>query len=345
MTASPPAATAGVRLPVLALKPLRAAENEFSGRFADAIDDAAFAKVPFGWDALGRGRYDAVVFHWPTEFFRPSARRTTMALLGKMAADRLRHGTRFVWVAHNIAPHDGGSLASPTTAALFLRLLSGVVYLSEDSRRAALNAYPHLARVPALVTVHGRYGDVVGPPQAHDARPFAGRMLFFGQIRGYKNVPALVAAARAMTVAQFSLTIVGTCPEPALVREIVAAAGGDPRIALDIRDTLVPDGELEGIIDAHDAVVLPYSRVLNSGVALHALGRNKPILAPRTGSLPELAASVGGAWVQLYDGAFATPALERFVVGLAATPRSAPDLTAYGWDRIGADMTRFLTSL
>ena len=40
----------------------------------------------------------------------------------RMALDRLR-GTRFVWVAHNLAPHDGGSLDSPATREAFLRLV------------------------------------------------------------------------------------------------------------------------------------------------------------------------------------------------------------------------------
>ena len=56
------------------------------------------------------------------------------------------------------------------------------------------------------------------------------------------------------------------------------------------------------MIDANDAVVLPYRNILNSGVALHSLARNKPILAPRTGSLPELQQTVGGDWVHLFDG-------------------------------------------
>ena len=347
-TAAPTHGAAGrvaARRRVLALKPLSAPGNEFSGRFSEHIDHAAFETTGFDWGALGRGRYDIVVFHWPTEFFRPTSRKATALLLARMLADKVRHGTRFVWVAHNLSPHDGGSLASPTTTRLFLHLLSGVIYLSRQSRIEAQRLYPALARTPALVTVHGRYGDVAQPARRHDAETPANRLLFFGQIRAYKNVVRLVEEARRVTATPFSLTIAGTSPDPALTRAVVAAAAEDPRIRLDIRDDFIADAELEAIVDAHDAVVLPYRNVLNSGVALHALGRNKPILAPRVGSLPELQDTVGADWVHLFDGEIEASAIDAFFADLGGRALTAPDLSPFEWSRVGNDVSRFLGEL
>lgn len=331
-------AVPGRRRPVVALKPLAADGNAFAGAFAAHLD-SAFKCVPFAWEGLGRRAYDVVVFHWPTEFFRPTSRKQTAALLARMALDRLR-GTRFVWVAHNLAPHDGGSLDSPATREAFLRLIDGVIYLSAHSRREAERLYPALAAKPALVTVHGRYDDAARPPTPH--RAGAGRLLTFGLIRAYKNVAGLVRAARGVEAAPFALTVAGTPFEEGLADEIRAAAAGDPRVRLDIRDTLMPAAELEALIDAHDAVVLPYTGVLNSGVALHALGRNRPVLAPRMGSLPELAEAVGPDFVHLYDGPMRAEVLDAFLAASAGRSLGTADLSAYGWDRVGRDVSAFL---
>ncbi|MCF3931929.1 glycosyltransferase [Acuticoccus sp. M5D2P5] len=329
--------------PRLALKPVSAPANAYSGLFSRHIDPAALDIVSFEWDGLGRGAYDVVVFHWPTEFFRPTRRKATLTLLAKMARDKWRHGTCFVWVAHNLEPHDGGSMRSALTSHLFTSLLDGVVYLSRSSREEARRLYPGLRFAKELVTVHGRYGAGT-PPRPLRAAEWGNRVLFFGNIRGYKNVERLVEAARGVARAPFALTVIGTAGEAGLGEEIARRAAGDPRIAIDIRDAFVADEELERVIDAHDLVVLPYRNILNSGVALHALGRNKPILAPAIGSLPELREAVGADWVRLFDGDISTDVLED-ALAAPLPSETAPDLTAYAWPKVGADISRFLTAL
>src|SRR3546814_10110494 len=56
------------------------------------------------------------------------------------------------------------------------------------------------------------------------------------------------------------------------------------------------------ITDEADAVVLPYRDIVNSGSALLALSRFRPVIAPRLGSLIELQGQVGEDWLWLYDG-------------------------------------------
>jgi glycosyltransferase involved in cell wall biosynthesis len=334
-----------MKKPILALKPLKAEGNSFSGLFSSHIDGEAFQCVGFEWEKLGRGVYDVVLFHWPTEFFRPESRKATLKLLGRMLKDKLRHGTKFVWVAHNLEPHDGGNMRSALTTRLFLGLLDGVILLSNYSRNELYRLYPASRRIASLVTVHGRYMPLAAEPKEVIPAERRNRLLFFGMIRAYKNVECLVAEARKVKAVPFSLTVTGVCFDVALRERIVAAAAGDPRIMLDLRDTFLPDAELEEMIDAHDAVVLPYRNILNSGVALHALGRNKPILAPAIGSLPELQAMVGSDWVHLFEGEIAAATLEGFFADLERCTAPRPDLGAFDWERVGADVTRFLQSL
>jgi beta-1,4-mannosyltransferase len=330
--------------PVLALKPLRAPGNDFAGLFSSHIDGERFERVGFDWNELGRGRYDVVVFHWPTEFFRPGSRKATLKLLGRMLRDRLFHGTKFVWVVHNLEPHDGGSMRSQLTTSLFLRLLSGVILLSQHSRAELYRLYPSTRSLPQLVTVHGRY-EFAHPPRDAVQSERRNQLLFFGLIREYKNVERLVSEARRVSSQPFALTVLGSCTDGDLERRIRAAKGDDGRITLDIRKEFVPDSELERAIDESDAIVLPYRNILNSGVALHALGRNKPILAPAIGSLPELQAMVGAEWVSLFNGDISAEAIERFLDALAKLDAPRPDLSDFAWERVGSDVTRFLALL
>jgi glycosyltransferase involved in cell wall biosynthesis len=329
---------------VLALKPLSTPSNDYAGLFSGHIDAERFDCVGFEWEELGRGRYDLVAFHWPTEFFRPSSRKATLKLLGRMLRDRLLHGTKFAWVVHNLEPHDGGSMRSDLTAALFVRLLSGVILLSEHTRGELYRLYPSTRSLPALVTVLGSYPSA-NPPLDAVSSERRNRLLCFGLIRDYKNIERLVAEARRIETAPFSLTVLGCCTDAELEKRIRAAAGDDARIVLDIRKEFVPGDELERAIDAADAVILPYRRILNSAVALHSLGRNRPILAPAIGSLPELQGQVGREWVHLFEDEISAASIETFLAALAHGSAPRPDLSRFDWREIGADVTRFLQEL
>jgi len=99
-------------------------------------------------------------------------------------------------------------------------------------------------------------------------------------------------------------------------------------------------------VDSADAIVLPYKQILNSGSALLALSRNRPVLAPRMGSFPELQEKVGTEWVYLYDGDFNQQVLVDFMKWMRETKRAeiAP-LDAYEWSRVGRDLREFIESL
>jgi hypothetical protein len=93
-------------------------------------------------------------------------------------------------------------------------------------------------------------------------------------------------------------------------------------------------------------VVLPYRRILNSGAALFALSRNRPILAPRLGTLPELQDEIGPDWVDLYDGQdVTTESLARFSQRLRNQDAPVADLSGYEWGPIGESIGDFFDQL
>ena len=93
-------------------------------------------------------------------------------------------------------------------------------------------------------------------------------------------------------------------------------------------------------------MVLPYRAILNSGAAIFALSRARPVLAPNTGSLPELQAIVGSDWLHLYDGEISVDAVEKFADWLKHKPNlERPDLSRLSWERVGKDIAGLIDRL
>jgi glycosyltransferase involved in cell wall biosynthesis len=336
----------------LAFKPLDSPYNPFTRLLADAIVAAmpGASARHFSWTPRDLLSSDVLILHWPDYFFSSkglSARLGAIAKLVMLVAYRRLLGRPAIWLAHNTEPHEIDA-ATPWIAARFFGALSGVVFLSRATEAAALARYPALAGKPRLVVRHGVYpppDPALGPaPRPEGDRVV--RLLYFGAVRGYKGVEDLVRAVAASPDPDLRLTVLGRVPrgyDPTALRTL---AGKDGRIALDLREGSIAQDAVDVMMLESDAVVLPYNRIGNSGVAILALSAGRPILAPDAGSLPELRADCGATWVTLFGGALDADVLGRFAADLRAAPRrGGPDLSAYAWDRIGPDWAAFIARL
>jgi beta-1,4-mannosyltransferase len=315
--------------------------------FSKAISDQGYAVGEFRWRPGVLRKSDVVIIHWPHEFFTPGgklARIRPFLKLGVILLSKFLWGTRFVWIAHNAAPHDTDKSAF-SLARWFMRSLDGIIYLSAYSSDLIGTLYPECKTRASLVTVHGHYRDVaVTPPTAGRALTGDVKLAYIGLIRPYKNLELLVDAAAK--VSGLELRVGGMAMDRALADKLLADAKQTPHITLDFWDAPVSDGKFEAIVDSADAIVLPYRSVLNSGAMLFALSRNRPVLAPNIGSLPELRETVGPDWVYLYEGEFNQSVLNDFIAWMRKTKRGdmAP-LDYYSWSRIGQELGKFIESL
>jgi beta-1,4-mannosyltransferase len=334
-------------LAVALLPAFKGKGNAFTALFAQALVANGFPVEDFSFRKLLTFR--VVIFHWPNSFLSSSARRGSLSLRLKLKLLELARrftGLKIVWVAHNVRPHDVPDLP-PGSGADFMKLLDGVIYLSNSSRAEVLKHHPALAAVPGLVTTHGHYRpSMVSPPTPPRFPGSPVRLLHFGQIRPYKNIELLIACVKALPEGSIHLTVAGKADDSDLIRRLRDLADGASHIELDLRADLLSDEQLETMLDKADAVVLPYRQVLNSGAALFALSRNRPVLAPSLGSLPELRETAGMGWVHLYEGDLTTDRMEAFVSALQAEPlRHSPDLSANDWDSIGRQLAGFVEAL
>jgi beta-1,4-mannosyltransferase len=329
---------------VISLAPLELSTNKYVDLFAKAIADQKYTIREFRWRVADLWKTDVVVFHWPNEFFATDGNSTTIKSVIKLTGIWLsKHlfRTRFIWVAHNAAPHDATKLV-PHLTRWFLRSIDGIIFLSAYSRDLISASYPESRERDSLVTVHGHYRDSALTPLT--GRPNLNgdvKLAFVGLVRPYKNLDILIDSAAEVSGLQ--LVVSGMTMDRSLRDALIARAAHAWHITLDLRDTPHDDAGLETIVDSADAVVLPYSNILNSGTALFALSRNRPVLAPNIGSLPELRETVGSDWIYLYDGEFDQRVLVDFITWMRRTKRGAvAPLDSYAWSRIGRELGEFI---
>lgn len=320
--------------------------NPYLNQLSSHLEAAGLRVDEFSFPRAFTRRYDVLHVHWPdTHLWSRSWWRSLgkHIRLGLLCAWLHLRRTRIVWTLHNLRAHEKNHWIGARLFPLwFPRAVTDVIALTPTGLNLARDLYPALRRKPAAIIPHGHYRDIFPPPPSREASrealglpraPFT--FLFFGSIRGYKNVPRLLAAFRELPGADVQLVVAGEPVVGMRAADIRAAAGGDPRVHLHLRH--IPDEDVPTFFGAADLVVAPFSEVLNSGSVMLALSLNRPVLAPRVGALPDLERAVGARWLRLYDGEIAAPVLAAARAELERNGRDeAVDLTAFSWPAIAA---------
>lgn len=325
------------------------ASNPYPGLFSDALKFEQWDVRGLNWFALLYTRFDFVVIHWPDRLITPSSYKEQFSGAFKLVVmlwARFFFGTRYIWVAHNAKPH-GKSLNQKALGNLFFGFLDGVIFLSMASRMAVLDVLPILAGLPWVVVPHGHYRSVqIRTPTLPPGIERSPCLTYFGQIRTYKGIDTLMRLVAAPALAHISLIVAGQYSDPVLQKELEDLARATTNIRLKTSTEVLPQEELEAVIDRCHGVVLPYRDVLNSGAALLALSRNRPVLVPNIGSMPELQGQVGSRWVHLYDGELTNRVLLKFSdAAMNLGDAGDADLTHHDWNNIGEKLRQFLSSL
>jgi glycosyltransferase involved in cell wall biosynthesis len=112
-------------------------------------------------------------------------------------------------------------------------------------------------------------------------------LLFFGFIRPYKGLDILLEAMKALRHEDIHLSVVGEFwQNEAAVRRFIEDNRLDSKVELVAR--YVSDREAAAYFMRSDVVVLPYRSATGSGVIPLAYHFRKPVIATRTGGLPDV---------------------------------------------------------
>ena len=246
-----------------------------------------------------------------------------------------------VFTAHNAAREGLGRAER--------RMCSRASAVVVHSEAARLQVEEHRAAPADRVHVipHGAFHYLTDLP---DERPLPPELaavdgpvvLCFGLLRPYKGIDVLLEAWRGIEGAE--LWIVGA-PRMDLAP---LQAMAPPRVRFVPR--FVPDPELPAFLRRAALVVLPHTRVDQSGAALAALAFGRPLLLTDVGGFPDLAATGAAALVAPGDPAALHAALARLLADpdtLAAMGAAAAAAAAgpYSWDAIGRRTLQLYTEL
>ncbi|MAL97819.1 MAG: hypothetical protein CL583_05130 [Alteromonadaceae bacterium] len=197
-------------------------------------------------------------------------------------------GVKVVWTVHNLVSHDA---QDEEIEIKLRRALANAVDLlcfhSREAQQLVFETYRLSDDTNACVTPHACYGDYYGELKQVVSRdqPTNGVrgefvFLFFGIIRRYKGVEALIEAFSKLEGDDLRLLIAGKvfpAEDEAWLRKATEA---DPRISF--RNGFVPREQLGDLIASSDAVVLPFARTLSSGSALLSITYGKPLVLPES---------------------------------------------------------------
>jgi glycosyltransferase involved in cell wall biosynthesis len=289
------------------------------------------------------GGYDVWHMHWPDGAFNRDgwfhAWRGAMGLRGLLRLAHLR-GIRVVWTAHNVGGHETRHprLEARTWRAI-VRRLDGYISLSRAAQGKLEGAYPGLRDCPSFVIPHGHYKgaypDEVTQEEAREALDLprsAPVLLYFGYIRPYKNVPALLRAFRALD-SEAHLVVAGNPETAALAQDVREAAAGASQVRLHL--DFIPEDRVQLYFRASSGVVLPYAEILNSGSAMLALSFDRPVVVPDKGAMGELQERVGKSWVRTVPSPFTADRLAEALTWIRDEQRSPrPPLDPFEWDAI-----------
>jgi beta-1,4-mannosyltransferase len=297
----------------------------------------AIAEVPgvelrtMSWRTAVLQRFDAFHVHWPETLISggPLHKRTVRQVLFVIVLIRMRlMRIPLVRTVHNLdLPQD-----TTRTERALLRLGERATAL-----RIYVNDEPDVRRPGPIATiVHGHYRDWYAEYPKAETVP--GRVSFFGAIRRYKGVPALVAAFGETSglMPGLTLRVAGEPSSDELAATLTADAAGDDRIQLSFG--FLSDAELVRAVTEAELVVLPYPHMHNSGGVLAALSLDRPVLVPDNEVNRLLADEVGPGWVLRFSGALSArhivDALDQLRV---AGTRRPPDLSRRDWQTAGTD--------
>ncbi|MFP9193679.1 glycosyltransferase [Natrialbaceae archaeon A-CW1-1] len=216
-------------------------------------------------------------------------------------------GVRIVWTAHNLVEHERRDPSLELGMKRYLvRYVFDVVFVHCSKCRQLLLTECGISDTSNtdFVTIpHGHYRDNYQNQMDEttarsrlDLPPDAFVVLFFGQIRTYKQVPKLIDAFEQIDHATMWLVIAGSSPEKRLSSHIKSKAAQRNRLI--VVPKFIPDGAVQMYMNAADVVVYPFRDIFTSGSVLLAMSFGKAIIGPRMPFLEEVVSEDGGV---LYD--------------------------------------------
>ena len=241
---------------------------------------------PFTWVnaalKIVRDRADLVILPWWVSFWAPQ-----FWIISTLVNHFSK--TKILYICHNLVEHESKWVDKILTRFVLKTGDFFIVHSAEDQQ----NLLSMIPGAEVRTTFHPTYEvfnfgpsdpDVVR--KKHDLQ--GNVILFFGFVREYKGLRYLIEALpQVLSKIEVTLLVVGEFwgDKDKYLRLI---KDKDVESAVVVVDKYVPNEEIRSYFSAADLVVQPYISATGSGVIQTAFGFDKPVIATKVGSLPEV---------------------------------------------------------
>jgi glycosyltransferase involved in cell wall biosynthesis len=210
-------------------------------------------------------------------------------------------GYRIIWTSHNIVSHESKYVRKEIALRKFVSEFCDYILVHGKFAKDKLLEFSIASNEKLYIVPHGSYVNFYpNTISDNNARKKLGLndknfvFLFFGNIRDYKGIDILL---------NYFNEISSSYPNAKLV---IAGRIFDKKIESMISEFILINNNVvfhKDFIDpshvqyyfrSADIVILPYKKILTSGVAILSLSFRKPVIAPRTGLLPEIISNKQG---------------------------------------------------
>lgn len=242
-----------------------------------------------------------------------------------------------VLTVHNIFPHD---YYNPRYVKLYkyfiLDFFHGFVFLNEKSLNDFIQFYSVKSINNYCIISHGHYRSLLNDNFSFYDLKLNNKLLFFGQIRRYKNVESIVDEFLIDDSKVFKLVLVGSPNYNLKYFEQLKYNS-----MLDVNFSFVSDEELFSIIYSSRAIVLPYKKILNSGSIFLALSLNKVVFVHSNLVLYDLEYEIQMGYIVRYKD---YRDLKIKFMSLNGGIQIF-DLSRHNWSRISSSLTDFYSRI
>jgi glycosyltransferase involved in cell wall biosynthesis len=300
--------------------------------------------------------YDIFHVHWPDGVLYPAPRWRVLlkyiAFIGFLFVTRLRR-KKIVWTVHNVGAHENKfPILEKALWKIFLNNIDVAMHLCPQSIPLLASKFGNNFKFSQLIVPHPHYGEEYGSlPDRMSSRKkldiddHSCVFIFFGMIRRYKGVESLIEAFARIKDRNAKLIIAGEVLGGfSLGGQFEDLVSKDERIRF--IPGFLPTHDLIEYVRASDCVVLPYSNILNSGVANAALSLDRPILGPRSGCIIDYHDRLGDRWVRYLDDDLQS-SLEAFltIADECRSDEKKPDLSFADPDEVGRTIAQVYVDL
>jgi len=267
--------------------------------------------LPFSRSLAGENGVEVLHLHWLTPYLKGESYPAKVVYGLKFLLDLKivkARDVRIIWTIHNLVSHETTTPKLEIWLSRRLAALADAVIVHSEGAKVAVMEQFKLSAGKFVISPHGNFGDAYGEkvPRA-ESRQRLGLdqqipvFLFFGMIRPYKGVEALLRVwKQTPPLHQHAVLIIaGDARDPNLAKSVSLAASDNLNVHLHMR--FIPEDEVPVFFGAADYVVLPFTQSLTSGSLALAQTYSVPVVAAMTEGTAATGAKAGGYFFESND--------------------------------------------